>query len=1307
MDPDMMALFHELADRSPSEREDYYAQRHVPVALRAEVESLLRFDKASGDSLNEHIAAAAEDALLESDGLRQAKRIVDVPFSGTVRFALQRQLGAGAFGTVYQVWDREQQVTVAVKVLHRWKPDLLIRFKREFRALIDVRHPHLVRLYELFSETDQWFFSMEFVDGENFLEYVRPGGKSDPHRLSAALGQLTEGIQALHAARRLHRDLKPANALVTPAGRVVVLDFSLVHEVDALIPHASQTQVAGTPAYMAPEQFFERRVSEAADWYAVGVMLFQALTGVLPHAGSLERLWTSESKETSVDPRAVDPQVPADLGELCRRLLKRHPEERADGAAILSALGGTAPATIRKHSTDSRGELDLFVGRSEPLHQLEMAFADTQEGRLNVVLLHGPSGIGKTALVRRFLGVLAQRQANAIVLKGRCYEFESVPYKGLDALVDECSRYLQRLPESRVEALLPRDAFLLPKLFPVLARVGAIAAAPARSAVVPAVQELRQRTFRALRELLARLSDRQPVVIWIDDLQWGDRDSSTFLAELCAPPQQPPLLLLLSYRSEEMGASSTLAYLRQVLASQRLHGRWRELGLAELSDAESRQLLHALVPEDKQLAQEAEATIMHEARGHPLFLQQLARFAVLSGRASDRAGAQRFTLKTVLQDRVGALPPFAREVLQLMCLAAQPLTPAILFVAAEAGENEDRAEALALLIREKLARSTGAGTEAGRRVEPFHDQVRTAVVELLTPDLRRAWHARLARILAQQPEIEPQVLVTHYQEAGDRHAAFEAALKAAAFAESQLAFDRAATFYRAALDTGDLKSDESAQLHRKLADTLALAGRGRDSADAYLKAAECALNADPHELIELTRRAAEQLLISGNTEGGLAAIRSVLSAVNLRFPESSCQAFLSLVFRRLLVTLRGLRFRERPESQLSDNERILIDTCWSVAVGLSMVDTIRAADFQARHLLLALDAGEPFRVARALAMEVAQRAVPGRRVEAKVKKLLGVASSVAERQKDPYPLALTTLSSAVFSWLNGRWKRCLEHADEAQRAFTEQCASPSWETVTAQIFSMGALLRMGELNEHRFRMPALIRNAHERGNRYAEISVPLLSYAHLTTLADDEPQQAAESVRQLTAAWTTSRYDLQRFWSTYASAEIHLYAGDGTSAWDEIETNSRNVRDSLLLRVQTIRICWLDLSARSALAAVRSGRTEFLNTARRLADRLNRENVPWARGLAGLIRAAVLASGDQTSLAATHLARAEDDFVEVDMKLHAAAARWARKRLIGDSVGPASILDRVFAQEGVCCPSKMVSTLAPGPWLSDEKPSGR
>ena len=279
MDPDTMALFRELADRTASEREVYYRKRQVPAALRANVESLLAFDRSSSDSLRQHIAAAAEDALLTRNELAvddgQSAMPSDSPivFRGTARFAVQRQLGTGAFGTVYQVWDREQQVAVAIKVLHRWKPDQLFRFKREFRALNDVRHRNLVRLYELFSEADQWFFSMELVDGQSFLEYVRPAGACDVQRLKAALGQLVEGIQALHAARRLHRDLKPANALVTPEGRVVILDFGLVAEQQRDSEPTDQS-IVGTAAYMAPEQAASKPLGPEADWYAVGAVLY-------------------------------------------------------------------------------------------------------------------------------------------------------------------------------------------------------------------------------------------------------------------------------------------------------------------------------------------------------------------------------------------------------------------------------------------------------------------------------------------------------------------------------------------------------------------------------------------------------------------------------------------------------------------------------------------------------------------------------------------------------------------------------------------------------------------------------------------------------------------------------------------------------------------------------------------------------------------------------------------------------------------------------------------------------------------------
>ncbi|HMV67349.1 MAG TPA: serine/threonine-protein kinase, partial [Myxococcota bacterium] len=167
------------------------------------------------------------------------------------RFLVRRRLGAGGFGVVYEALDRERDATVALKALRRRDWRSISGFKNEFRSLVETLHPNLVQLYELHAEDDAWFFTMELVDGVDLLSYVRPGGgPCDEPRLRAALGQLAAGLSFLHRAGKLHRDLKPSNVMVTDAGRVVIVDFGLVHDIEDLEPDGL---VCGTPAYMAPE----------------------------------------------------------------------------------------------------------------------------------------------------------------------------------------------------------------------------------------------------------------------------------------------------------------------------------------------------------------------------------------------------------------------------------------------------------------------------------------------------------------------------------------------------------------------------------------------------------------------------------------------------------------------------------------------------------------------------------------------------------------------------------------------------------------------------------------------------------------------------------------------------------------------------------------------------------------------------------------------------------------------------------------------------------------------------------------------
>src|SRR5206468_4736307 len=138
---------------------------------------------------------------------------------------------------------------------------------------------------------------------------------------------------------------------------------------------------------------------------------------------------------------------------------------------------------------------------------------------------------------------------STVVLAGRCYERESVPYKAFDGIVDALTRHMNRM--SRADAIVPRMASLLAQAFPVLLRVEAIAQAPKLEYSILDPQELRSRVFGAMRELLTRLGDRHPLVLVIDDLHWADADSLALLKEIFRPPDAPALLLLATMRTAD------------------------------------------------------------------------------------------------------------------------------------------------------------------------------------------------------------------------------------------------------------------------------------------------------------------------------------------------------------------------------------------------------------------------------------------------------------------------------------------------------------------------------------------------------------------------------------------------------------------------------------------------------------------------------------------------------------------------------------------------------------------------------------
>jgi len=445
------------------------------------------------------------------------------------RFELTRTLGRGGMGVVYEAFDPLHAERIALKMLHGHEPTHVCRLKREFRALAGLRHPNLVALHDLFVAEDGAYFSMELIQGRDFTSYTCD---VDDARLNAALRQLCEGVHALHGAGKLHRDLKPQNVLVTETGRVVLLDFGLVDDVSSL-----SGSVAGTPAYMAPEQA-EGQACESSDWYGFGTML---------------RL-TLQAR------RARRHSIPRSLERLTERLTDRTAAWRPGFAEIVAVLGDALPS-LREPRAKLVGACESVVGREAELRWLAEAYEHSKSGPV-LVSVRGEAGVGKTTLLRQFVSTTAVA-AHALVFSGRCYERESVPYNALDGVMDELSRYLLSLPSSQADRLCPEHVQALLQMFPVLARVPAMRRV-GRSAARAHPLDLRTGAVAALKLLLQSLAVKRPLLMCIDDLQWSDADSGRLLGSLLCADDAPPLLVLCSHRGGPQGSNPALEEILQL-----------------------------------------------------------------------------------------------------------------------------------------------------------------------------------------------------------------------------------------------------------------------------------------------------------------------------------------------------------------------------------------------------------------------------------------------------------------------------------------------------------------------------------------------------------------------------------------------------------------------------------------------------------------------------------------------------------------------------------------------------------------------
>lgn len=261
------------------------------------------------------------------------------------RYEVQESIGEGASAVTYRGWDERLERVVAIKILrqHLANDDSYVRrFRQEARSAASVSHGNVVDVYDFGQEEGALFIVMQYIDGEDLKHLIQREAPLPAGRVRSITGQVLEGLQAIHASGIVHRDIKPQNVLIGRDGIARVTDFGVAHlDEDSGLTTAGTT--VGTAAYMAPEQAQGGRVSEATDLYAVGVMLYEMLTGYLPFNGSTSMATMLEHIQR--DPVPPSQRLPGhgitpSMDSVVLQALTKQPDRRFNSArAMRQAIG--------------------------------------------------------------------------------------------------------------------------------------------------------------------------------------------------------------------------------------------------------------------------------------------------------------------------------------------------------------------------------------------------------------------------------------------------------------------------------------------------------------------------------------------------------------------------------------------------------------------------------------------------------------------------------------------------------------------------------------------------------------------------------------------------------------------------------------------------------------------------------------------------------------------------------------------------------------------------------------------------------
>jgi len=529
------------------------------------------------------------------------------------RFQIRAVLKETAAVAVYRVFDVSDRRDEAIKILRHElsEPQQLLRFKAEFATLAGLEHPSIVKVFDFGLLNDRFpYFTMEFFAGKKISEFF-DGQNWDA--LYDVILQIASGLHHIHHLGIIHLDLKPSNILVGETGQAKIMDFGVAVESHQVL----NRQIRGTLHYMAPEVLRQDRVDSRADLYALGMTLYETVTGALPAYGKqpIDVIRLHLDGEIR-PPSAINPRVPDALEQIIMKLLEKDPRHRFPSAAALlqavaQAAGKTAPAG---ELLVGRGELFAapLIGRKNEVGQLTTLIGDAREGRGCGVIVAGAEGLGKSRIVRD--ATLRAQLDGARVFCGRCPINRKTIYAPFFEIFQQMVAAVN--PTADVTEELRR--LLRPLVVPAPGEEGA----PAHSQKY----RLYNRIVQSMQDMYGFLSasgegSGSPLIILIEDMQWADPSTTELFSFLVGEAKQNRLLVIGTLTADD-GAPELAAWEQRAR-----EGSFPLIRVSTLTESMVREHLQSLLGEEN-VSDEFVRWMLWESSGSPLNIRRIVDYLI-------------------------------------------------------------------------------------------------------------------------------------------------------------------------------------------------------------------------------------------------------------------------------------------------------------------------------------------------------------------------------------------------------------------------------------------------------------------------------------------------------------------------------------------------------------------------------------------------------------------------------------------------------------------------------------------------------